>query len=257
VVEERPNLLFIPAVTVKEEATVTNELSQRIEDLMKDYFTTPPGWWMYVRQGRVTKVGGQTWLKHFYHFASHFPRWLGNVAGVCPHLPVRMMLIRNMWDEEVQDSRAGKGHVELLIQMGEALGLTRQEIISNPMLPETVIALNVWENLTRNRTWIEGMAALQVLERTNDENLAKRFGLPPQLGLNPWEKLGLTKKDTEFIWVHVEADKEHAGGEAMVLNTYADTSEIQDRVVEVSRESLAAWKLYNNAIYNAIPLGER
>jgi pyrroloquinoline-quinone synthase len=243
--------------TLEVKVSMDDKLTQRIEGLMKDYFSSPPGWWMYVRQGKVTKIGGQTWLKHFFHFASNFPRWLGNVAGACPHLPVRMMLIRNMWDEEVADSRAGKCHVELLIQMGEALGLTRQEILATPMLPETTVAINVWENLTRNRTWIEGMAALQVLERTNDENLAKKFGLPPQLGLNPWERLGLTKKDTEFIWVHVEADKEHAGGEAMALTTYARTPEIQEKVLEVSRESLAAWKLYNNAIYNAIPREER
>lgn len=233
------------------------EITQGIEEIMKDYFTNLPGLHRHAREGRLTREAARVWLCHFHHFAAAFPRWLANIAGACPHLEVRKMLIRNMWDEEVADSRVGECHVDLLFKMGKGVGLTKQEIIGTPPLPATVLALGLWENLTRNRPWIEGLAALQILERCNDEDLAKKFGLPPQLALDGWLNLGLTKDDLTFFWVHAEADKAHAGGEAMYLFKFAQTKADAERILEVSKESIQAMRFYQEGIYSAIPEEDR
>jgi pyrroloquinoline quinone (PQQ) biosynthesis protein C len=236
---------------------MNQELRDQIELIMKDYFTDPPGWWMYAREGKISREAGITWLKHFHHFASSFPRWLANVAGACPHSEVRRHLIRNMWDEEVSDSRAGECHVDLLLRMAEGLGVRRGEVQATPELPTTTVALRTWDNLTRSRTWLEGLATLQFLERTNDEDLAKKYGLLPQLNVNPWESLGLSHEALAFIWVHIEADKVHSRGEAYYLEKFAVTDEELKAVVQATRESMTAWKIFNNGIYDAIPAEAR
>jgi len=227
-------------------------LSQGLDEILKDYFANPPGIIPFWQKGECTREQMQVWLKHFYHFAISFPRWLANVCGICPYQEVRVMLIRNMWDEEVKDARAGAPHVDLLIRMGMALGLTREEILSSPMLPTTVVALSTWENLTRNRSWLEGLAALQILERMNDPDTAKRLGYPAQLNPKVWEGLNLSHEDSAFLWVHREADKAHAGGEAAYLFKYATTRQDQERILQASRESVAAMRIYQDGIYQAI-----
>jgi pyrroloquinoline quinone (PQQ) biosynthesis protein C len=236
---------------------LTEEISRGFEEIMKDYFFNLPGLHHHARAGRLTREAARVWLCHFHHFASTFPRWLANVAGACPHLEVRPMLIRNMWDEEVSDSRVGESHVELLFKMGKGVGLTKEEILATPPLPTTTIALGMWENLTRNRPWLEGLATLQILERCNDDDLARKFGLPPQLALDAWLKLGLIQDDLVFYSVHTEADKVHAGGEAMYLYKFAKTEADRDRILQVSRESLQAMRLYQDGIYQAIPEDDR
>lgn len=236
---------------------LTEEISQGFEEIMKEYFHNLPGLHRHAREGRLTREAARVWLCHFYHFASSFPRWLANVAGACPHLEVRRMLIRNMWDEEVSDSRVGECHVDLLFKMGKGVALTKEEILATGPLPTTVIALGMWENLTRTRPWLEGLAALQILERCNDEDLARKFGLPQQLALDGWLKLGLTHADLKFFSVHAEADKVHAGGEAMYLYKYAKTTEDAERILQTSRESLEMMRLYQDGIYQAIPEADR
>lgn len=236
---------------------MNQELREAIEIIMRGYFRDPPGWWSYARRGRISREAGLTWLRHFYHFASNFPRWLANVAGACPHLEVRRHLIRNMWDEEVSDSRAEECHVDLLLRMAEGLGVSRDEVRATPELPTTTVALHTWDNLTRSRTWLEGLATLQFLERTNDEDLATKYGLLPQLNVNPWEALGLSHEAMAFIWVHIEADKLHSRGEAFYLEKYVTTSDELASVVQVTRDSMTAWKIFNDGIYEAIPIEAR
>ena len=95
------------------------------------------------------------------------------------------------------------------------------------------------------------------MERCNDEDLARKFGLPPQLALDGWLKLGLTKDDLTFFWVHAEADKVHAGGEAMFLYKFAKTEEDAERILQISTESIQAMRLYQDGIYLAIPEEDR
>lgn len=227
-------------------------LSQGLDGILREYFAHPPGLIRFWQKGDCTREQMQIWLKHFYHFAISFPRWLANVAGICPHQEVRKILIRNMWDEEVKDARAGECHVDLLIRMGKALGLTREEIVTTPPLPTTIVALNTWENLTRNRSWLEGLAALQILERMNDPDTAERLGYPAQLNPRVWEGLHLSHEDSAFLWVHREADKAHAGGEAAYLFKYAVTRQDQENILQVSRESAVAMRIYQDGIYQAI-----
>ena len=54
-------------------------------------------------------------------------------------------------------------HHELLIRMGESLGLNRGVILQSNPLPATSKAVSIWNRIASERTWIETMAAMQNL----------------------------------------------------------------------------------------------
>jgi pyrroloquinoline quinone (PQQ) biosynthesis protein C len=110
------------------------------------------------------------------------------------------------------------------------------------------VSIHTWTDLVRSRSWVEGLAAMMVLERTNDANLAARWGTPRQTDPRPWFNIGLTAYDAQSNIVHEEADLEHGGSEDEILVTYATTSELQTKVVQTARESLVTWRLFNDGI---------
>ncbi len=55
-------------------------------------------------------------------------------------------------------------HYELLLRMGESLGLDRARIFGTAPLPDTQEAIFGWDNICRNDHWVEALAAMHALE---------------------------------------------------------------------------------------------
>src|SRR5438309_5847589 len=55
-------------------------------------------------------------------------------------------------------------HYELLLRMGESLGLDRKEVFRMGALEDTREAIRVWDSICRDNHWVEGMAAMHGLE---------------------------------------------------------------------------------------------
>ena len=55
-------------------------------------------------------------------------------------------------------------HYELLLRMGESLGLDRKEAFRMAPLANTREAIRVWDSICRDDHWVEGMAAMHGLE---------------------------------------------------------------------------------------------
>ena len=65
----------------------------------------------------------------------------------------KFIVTENLYEEEAQE---GHSHFEILVRMGMAVGLTRHDIEFAKPLPTTVVAMNAWEAMTKNRSWYEG-----------------------------------------------------------------------------------------------------
>jgi len=55
-------------------------------------------------------------------------------------------------------------HYELLLRMGESIGLDRKEVFRMAPLEDTREAIRVWDMICRDYHWVEGMAAMHGLE---------------------------------------------------------------------------------------------
>ena len=54
---------------------------------------------------------------------------------------------------------------------GGAVGLTAEDLLSANPIPTTRATLYAWAWITREKSWIEGLASLTVTEWTNDDRL--------------------------------------------------------------------------------------
>jgi pyrroloquinoline quinone (PQQ) biosynthesis protein C len=200
--------------------------------------------WVPFSKDRLTREAAQVLVQQWSNFTRHSRQCWAHVVGNCPVFEVRKFIVtENLYEEEAQE---GHSHFEILVRMGTALGLTREQIEFAEPLPTTVVALRAWEALTKNRTWYEGLAAKSILERTNNPNCGN-FSHNQDLH---WRRhLNLSREATEFWWMHDSVDQIHGDGSLNLLEKYLKSDEEKQAALRAAEESMMAWKVYFDGFY--------
>jgi pyrroloquinoline quinone (PQQ) biosynthesis protein C len=200
--------------------------------------------WVPFSRDTLMKEAAQVLVQQWSSFTRHSRRCWAYVVGNCPHVEVRKFVVtENLYEEEALE---GRSHFEILVRMGMALGLSREEIEFAKPLPTTVVALHTWETLTKNRTWYEGLAAKSVLERTNNP----ACGNFSHNQAEHWMRhLKLSREETEFWWMHDSVDQIHGDGSLNLLEKYLETDDERQAALRAAEESMMAWKVYFDGIY--------
>lgn len=102
----------------------------------------------------------QEYSKQYYRHVEAFPTYLSAVPANCPSLPIRQHLLENLIDEE----RGTENHPELWLRFAEALGVQRDDVLSAASLPETTALVQTFRTLTRDSSYLAGIAALLAYE---------------------------------------------------------------------------------------------
>lgn len=213
-----------------------------IDKIVADYNNSLE--WVSFSKDRLNKEAAQVLIEQWSNFTRHSRQCWAYVVGNCPLVEVRRFIVtENLYEEEALESHS---HFEILVRMGMALGLTREQVESAKPLPSTVVAMRAWETLTKNRTWYEGLAAKSVLERTNDPHCGNFSHYQAEYWMR---QLKLSKEDTEFWWMHDAVDQIHGDGSLKLLEKYLQTEEEKQAALRAAEESMMAWKIYFDGFY--------
>lgn len=202
--------------------------------------------WVAYSKDRLTVQGARTLLQQWGIFTRHSRRCWAYVVGNCPHTEIRKFVVtENLYEEEALE---GHSHFEILLRMGSALGLSREELELAKPLPSTVVALHAWEALTKNRSWYEGIAAKAVLERTNNPDCGNFSSLEAERWMR---QLKLSRDDVEFWLLHDSVDQIHGDGALCLMEKYLKTDDERAAAIRAAEESMMAWRVYLDGIYEA------
>ncbi|MEK6602259.1 MAG: iron-containing redox enzyme family protein [Candidatus Binatota bacterium] len=202
--------------------------------------------WVTYSKDRLTAQGARTLLQQWGIFTRHSRRCWAYVVGNCPHTEIRKFVVtENLYEEEALE---GHSHFEILLRMGSALGLSREELELAKPLPSTVVALHAWEALTKNRSWYEGIAAKAVLERTNNPDCGNFSALEAERWMR---QLKLSRDDVEFWLLHDSVDQIHGDGALRLMEKYLKTDDERAAAIRAAEESMMAWRVYLDGIYEA------
>lgn len=202
--------------------------------------------WVAYSKDRLTAQGARTLLQQWGIFTRHSRRCWAYVVGNCPHTEIRKFVVtENLYEEEALE---GHSHFEILLRMGSALGLSREELELAKPLPSTVVALHAWEALTKNRSWYEGIAAKAVLERTNSPDCGNFSALEAERWMR---QLKLSRDDVEFWLLHDSVDQIHGDGALRLMEKYLKTDDERAAAIRAAEESMMAWRVYLDGIYEA------
>jgi len=135
-------------------------------------------------------------------------------------------------------------HYELLLRMGESLGLDRTRILASPALPDTVEAIQVWDNICQEDHWVEAMVAMHGLELIANRNLRKEGARMHYFDPTILETGEVTDATRAFLREGYEADVGHSEEALDLAAKYATKLGIVDDVQATFMRSIDAFDRY-------------
>src|ERR1700754_930646 len=98
------------------------------------------------------------WVVNRFYYQVNIPRKDASILSSCPDREIRRRWVRRIIDHD--GTTEGSGGIEAWLRLGEAVGLTREEIEDERhLLPGVRFAVDAYVTFARTRPWIEGVAA--------------------------------------------------------------------------------------------------
>src|SRR6059036_3761877 len=121
------------------------ELCNRIDALIADRSLLKHPFYQTWQAGELTPDALRGYACQYYHHVLQFPTYVSGAHANCDDLRYRQELLENLVEEE----QGSNNHPELWLRFGEALGLSREELIESRPLPETTNLITTYRRLTK------------------------------------------------------------------------------------------------------------
>ena len=126
------------------------------------------------------------------------------------------------------------------------MGLSRADLVEGEPLPSTASLIHWFELSTRQRSFLEGAAAITLAA---EGQVRGAFG-PFARALE--KHYGLSREQVAFWDVHEIADREHSDVGEHIVFRFTDSLDLQNRVCRAVRTSLDHWWQFFDGIERAI-----
>jgi len=159
------------------------------------------------------------YVTEHYHFLKQWVKSCAFIIAKSDHFDVQKYELDNI-KEEYFGEGASLPHLELLLRMGESLGLPRRKVLESEPLRKTREAIEFWDNLSRNGHWIDAMASMHSLELIADKNV-KNYGAVYSYFDPAVLKSDLPDEVKQFLRAGYEADQYHSSNALNLVEKYA------------------------------------
>ena len=199
-----------------------------------------------MHEGRLSRQQIQGWVANRYYYQISIPLKDAAVMANCPDREVRRRWVQRIIDHD--GCQGEEGGIEAWIGLGEACGLSREEIVSKRLvLPGVRFAVDAYVNFARQSPWQEAVCSSLTELFAPTIHKQRLQGWPERY---PWiDEKGLTyfrKRLSE-----ARRDVEHG---LDVTLAYFRTRAQQQRALEILRFKLEVLWSMLDAMYMAYSL---
>lgn len=133
------------------------EFEARLRDLGRRYHIYHP-FNQQMKAGALSRKQVQGWVANRYYYQINIPLKDASLLAKCPEREIRRAWLQRIIDH---DGRQGsEGGIEAWLRLGEAVGLSRAELISErQVLPGVRFAVDAYVNFVRQAPWQEGICS--------------------------------------------------------------------------------------------------
>jgi len=108
--------------------------------------------------GELTREELQRWVANRFYYQKCIPLKDAAILANCPEVAVRRQWIQRIVDHD--GAEEGSGGTESWLRLGESLGVSRDELLSEQgVLPGVRYAVDAYVNFARQKPWIEAVAS--------------------------------------------------------------------------------------------------
>ncbi|GAA5170718.1 pyrroloquinoline-quinone synthase PqqC [Pseudonocardia eucalypti] len=111
-----------------------------------------------MNAGRLSRRQIQGWVANRYYYQENIPRKDAAILANCPDPAVRRRWIRRILDHDGEAE--GQGGIEAWFRLGEAVGLTREEVRDERhVAPGVRFAVDAYVTFARTKPWVDAVAS--------------------------------------------------------------------------------------------------
>jgi pyrroloquinoline-quinone synthase len=134
-----------------------DELEESLRAHAKQYHSEHP-FHRRMNNGQSSREEIRGWVANRFYYQVNIPRKDGAILSSCPDSEVRRRWVQRIIDHD--GTTEGAGGIESWLRLGEAVGLTSEELEdSRHLLPGVRFAVDAYVNFTRTRPWVEAVAS--------------------------------------------------------------------------------------------------
>jgi pyrroloquinoline-quinone synthase len=129
------------------------EFEQKLRAKEKYYHIYHP-FHIQMNSGQMDKKAIQGWVANRFYYQVCIPIKDAAIMANCRERDVRRHWVQRIIDHD--GTQGNEGGIEAWLQLGEAVGLTREELLSEEhVLPGVRFAIDAYVNFARHATWQE------------------------------------------------------------------------------------------------------
>jgi pyrroloquinoline-quinone synthase len=108
--------------------------------------------------GQLTREELQRWVANRFYYQKSIPLKDAAILANCPEVEIRREWVQRIIDHD--GTTDGTGGTDSWLALGEALGVSRDELLSEQrVLPAVRYAVDAYVNFARQKPWIEAVAS--------------------------------------------------------------------------------------------------
>lgn len=133
------------------------EFEQKLRDKEK-YYHINHEFHILMDTGKLDKPAIQGWVANRFYYQTTIPIKDAAIMSNCPDRDARRKWVKRIIDHDGEEGE--DGGIEAWLQLGEAVGLTREELISyEHVLPGVRFAIDAYLNFARRAPWEEAASS--------------------------------------------------------------------------------------------------
>ncbi|MEE8518341.1 MAG: iron-containing redox enzyme family protein [Dehalococcoidia bacterium] len=197
--------------------------------------------------GKLTLDQVRGWAKQDFALKKCPTWWNAGRLLNSPSLDIQRQVARSLIEELGEE---GGGHTDMYLRFGSALGIAEGDMENAPLLPSTVLVVDELMSINRHRPVLEALASGSVAGEAINVDFCTNF-----IKAND-AVYDIPREGLEWFYEHVEADAGHSSFGERLVAEYADTLEVQERVVDAVVRSKAAYWVFFEGVYQAYVLND-
>ncbi|OIK15907.1 pyrroloquinoline quinone biosynthesis protein PqqC [Bacillus sp. MUM 116] len=204
-----------------------DEFTERLKDVGRSFYHDKHPFHVAMHQGKLSRDQIRGWVTNRYYYQKSVPI---KDAAILSNLPSREL--RREWIQRIIDhdgTHGVEGGIEAWLGLGEAVGLTREEILREDyVVPGVRFSVDAYVNFARTKPWIEAVAS-SLTELFSPDLISKRMKVLERL--YPW----IDSRGFEYFQNRLTQAPLDSDCALKLVLTYCQSPEEQQRAVDALR----------------------
>lgn len=173
------------------------------------------------------------YVMEHHHFLDQWVKSCASIIAKTDVEEVQLYEIDNIVSEFRGIPPDRPSHHELLLRMGESIGVDRAAVYNTRPLPATAGCIGWWQKIAEECTWIETMAAMHTLELTANPDIKKMGSKLTYFDPSILEDGSYTDEMKQFLYEGYQADAGHSMDALELIDRYSTDSDVRRDVQSV------------------------